>query len=78
MENYGTIYMRQYRANKTEAQKEEERRLFYVALTRARRKLFLTYADTRTIFGKTEVNAPSEFLDDISKKYIEFQIYCNL
>ena len=56
-------------------EKEEERRLFYVALTRARQKLFLTHAETRTIFGKTEVNAPSEFLDNISAKYLEKESY---
>lgn len=56
---------------KTKEDDEEERRLFYVALTRARKKLFLTYAQTRTIFGNIEVNAQSEFIDDISQKYIE-------
>jgi len=51
--------------------REEERRLFYVAITRAGKKLFLTHAQTRTIFGATEVNSPSEFLDDIPEKYVE-------
>ncbi len=60
---------------KTKEESEEERRLFYVALTRAERKLFLTYAETRTIFGNTEVNAPSEFLSDIPAKYIERETY---
>ncbi len=41
---------------------EEERRLFYVALTRARKKLFLTYAGMRTIFGSKQMNMPSEFM----------------
>jgi len=50
---------------------EEERRLFYVAVTRAGHKLFLTHAITRTIFGSMEVNSPSEFIDDIPKKYID-------
>jgi len=44
---------------------EEERRLFYVAVTRARHKLYLTYAQTRTIFGTRQVNVPSEFIFDI-------------
>jgi DNA helicase-2/ATP-dependent DNA helicase PcrA len=44
---------------------EEERRLFYVAVTRAREKLFLTYATLRTIFGMKQVNMPSEFIYDI-------------
>jgi len=44
---------------------EEERRLFYVAITRAREKLFLTYATLRTIYGMKQVNQPSEFIYDI-------------
>ncbi len=54
---------------------EEERRLFYVAITRAGKKLFLTHAQTRTIFGSMEVNSPSEFLDDIAEKYTEKESY---
>ena len=50
---------------------EEERRLFYVALTRAEKKIFLTYAHLRTIFGSQRVNLPSSFLEDISSDYIE-------
>ena len=44
---------------------EEERRLFYVAITRAEHKLYLSYASIRTIFGSKQVNYPSEFLGDI-------------
>ncbi len=44
---------------------EEERRLFYVALTRARKKIFLTYANVRTIFGMRSVRLPSEFFLDV-------------
>jgi len=44
---------------------EEERRLMYVAVTRAKEKLYLSYTTTRTVFGTTRVNIPSEFLDDI-------------
>lgn len=50
---------------------EEERRLFYVALTRAEKKVFLSYAHMRTIFGSQRVNIPSEFLNEIGTKYIE-------
>ena len=50
---------------------EEERRLFYVALTRAEKKLYLTYAHLRTVFGSQRVNLPSSFLDDISRDYVE-------
>lgn len=50
---------------------EEERRLFYVALTRAEHKLHLTYAHMRTIYGSQRVNMPSSFLNDISRDLIE-------
>ncbi len=50
---------------------EEERRLFYVAITRAKEKLYLSCASVRTIFGQRQVNVPSEFLSDISDEYIE-------
>jgi DNA helicase-2/ATP-dependent DNA helicase PcrA len=52
-------------------QNEEERRLFYVAITRAKELLFLTSASIRTIFGSRQVNTPSEFLSDISEEFIE-------
>ncbi len=58
-------------AKKTGEDAEEERRLFYVAVTRAGKKLYLTHAQTRTIFGSMEVNSQSEFIDDISEKYTE-------
>lgn len=50
---------------------EEERRLFYVALTRARKNLFLSYAMTRTIYGEQKFNMPSDFLLDIPEEIIE-------
>ncbi len=50
---------------------EEERRLFYVALTRAQKKVFLSYAHIRTIFGSQRVNAPSSFLHDIRSELLE-------
>jgi DNA helicase-2/ATP-dependent DNA helicase PcrA len=55
----------------TGADAEEERRLMYVAITRARRKLYLTYASMRTIFGMRDVRLPSEFLMDVPDEYIE-------
>jgi DNA helicase-2/ATP-dependent DNA helicase PcrA len=51
--------------------KEEERRLFYVALTRAEKKIYLTYAHMRTIFGQQKVNLPSQFINDISGEHVE-------
>ena len=59
--------------NVTKEDEEEERRLFYVAITRAKKKLFLSYASVRTIFGKRQVNLPSEFLADIDDAYIELE-----
>ncbi len=50
---------------------EEERRLFYVALTRAEKKVWLTYAHMRTIFGSQRINLPSSFLNDISQEHVE-------
>ncbi len=54
---------------------EEERRLFYVALTRARKKVYLTYAQVRLIFGRREINIPSEFIFDIPEEYLEPETY---
>jgi DNA helicase-2/ATP-dependent DNA helicase PcrA len=48
---------------------EEERRLFYVALTRARKKIYLSYTQVRTLFGRKQVNIPSEFVLDIPEKF---------
>lgn len=50
---------------------EEERRLFYVALTRASEKVYLSYAHLRTIYGSQRVNIPSSFLNDIKSEHIE-------
>lgn len=50
---------------------EEERRLFYVALTRAKEKLFLSFANFRTIFGSRQINTPSEFISDIPPNLLE-------
>jgi DNA helicase-2/ATP-dependent DNA helicase PcrA len=47
------------------AELEEERRLCYVGITRARRRLYLTNAWSRTLFGSTQYNPPSRFLDEI-------------
>lgn len=50
---------------------EEERRLFYVALTRAKERIFLTHAQSRTIFGSRTISMPSQFLFDIPQELIE-------
>ena len=56
--------------NDEAADDEEERRLFYVALTRARKKIFLSYAAVRTIFGAQRMSVPSEFITDISEDFL--------
>ena len=50
---------------------EEERRLFYVAITRAEEHCFLSYAKTRIRYGKMEFGAPSRFLHDIDARYLD-------
>jgi DNA helicase-2/ATP-dependent DNA helicase PcrA len=52
---------------------EEERRLFYVALTRARKKIYLSWAQIRTIFGAQRVNMASEFIDDVPSHHIDIK-----
>jgi len=59
--------------NKKKEDSEEERRLFYVAITRAEHKLYLSYAQLRTIFGMKQVNRPSEFIYDIPEHLTKFE-----
>ena len=54
---------------------EEERRLLYVAMTRAGNLCVLSYADERFLYGQLRKNKPSRFLDDISDKYVERSVY---
>lgn len=54
-----------------EAEMEEERRLAYVGITRAEEELYLTNAQLRTLFGRTNVNPPSRFIDEIPEDLIE-------
>jgi len=55
----------------TRSELEEERRLFYVALTRAEKQAYLTYAQTRYRWGKLIDAEPSRFIEEIDEKYIE-------
>ncbi len=55
----------------SKSEEEEERRLFYVALTRARKKVYLSYTILRTIFGAQRISNPSEFITDIETRLIE-------
>ena len=50
---------------------EEERRLCYVAMTRAKEKLYLTCANQRMLFGRTSSNRPSRFVDEIPTEHLE-------
>jgi DNA helicase-2/ATP-dependent DNA helicase PcrA len=52
-------------------QMEEERRLLYVAITRAEKRCFLSYAKSRFRYGKVEYGMPSRFLKDIDSGYVE-------
>ncbi|MGB1042246.1 MAG: ATP-dependent helicase [Tenacibaculum sp.] len=56
----------------TRSELEEERRLFYVALTRAEKVAYLTYAQTRYRWGKLTDGEPSRFLEEIDDKYVEY------
>ena len=56
----------------SEAEMEEERRLAYVGVTRAKKKLYITNAYTRMIFGSTQRNSPSRFVKEIPEELCEF------
>ena len=62
-------------ANLSPEEAEEERRLFYVAITRARKKVYLSYAQVRTVFGSRDVNVPSEFIYDIPDELTKDEYY---
>ncbi|MEO7924766.1 MAG: UvrD-helicase domain-containing protein [Chitinophagaceae bacterium] len=50
---------------------EEERRLFYVVITRAKERLWITYANTRYRFGQLVQNEPSRFIEEIPEQYMD-------
>jgi DNA helicase II / ATP-dependent DNA helicase PcrA len=54
---------------------EEERRLMYVGLTRAKEKIYLLFTRQRSIFGSTQMNSPSRFLEDIPENLIQKNSY---
>ncbi|MEM6800151.1 MAG: UvrD-helicase domain-containing protein [Bacteroidota bacterium] len=58
-------------AIETRADLEEERRLFYVAVTRAEKRLMLSYAKSRYRFGNLQFNEPSRFIDEVDEKYLQ-------
>jgi len=51
---------------------EEERRLMYVAVTRARQRLYLSFAQTRMLHGQTRYNLPSRFLDEVPQELVKW------
>jgi len=55
----------------TREELEEERRLFYVVITRARKKLWITYANNRYRFGQLVQNDPSRFIEEIPQQYLD-------
>ena len=55
----------------TREELEEERRLFYVVITRAKRRLWITYANTRYRFGQLIQNEPSRFIEELPEQYID-------
>jgi DNA helicase-2/ATP-dependent DNA helicase PcrA len=59
-----------YRSMGDPAQLEEERRLMYVGVTRARERLYLTFAWSRTLFGSTSYSPPSRFLGEIPSEFV--------
>lgn len=58
----------------SERELEEERRLFYVAITRAEERCFISYSKSRFRNGKTNFSNPSRFIEDIDKQYLELPI----
>jgi DNA helicase-2/ATP-dependent DNA helicase PcrA len=60
------------RSQESERELEEERRLCYVGITRAKEELFLTYANRRTLFGGISYNAPSRFLKEIPSELFAY------
>ncbi|MDD4785247.1 MAG: UvrD-helicase domain-containing protein [Candidatus Shapirobacteria bacterium] len=56
-----------------ESEIEEERRLCYVGITRAKDYLYISYATRRLFFGKSSLNEPSRFLSDIPSELVEFE-----
>lgn len=61
------------RALMEESELEEERRLAYVGITRAEEVLYLTNAFSRTLYGRTQYNRPSRFIDEIDQDLLEIQ-----
>lgn len=61
------------RASEDEDELEEERRLAYVGITRAEQQLYLTNANSRLLFGRSNYNQPSRFIREISSNLLDYQ-----
>lgn len=54
---------------------EEERRLFYVAVTRARKKLWISYAAERMLYGQIKRSPVSRFLKELPRECVDFEMF---
>ena len=63
-----------FRAQQSSADLEEERRLCYVAITRAKEQLYLTYAQRRLLYGRFQYEQPSEFLNEMPQELLEMDM----
>ncbi len=66
-----------FRAMEREEDMEEERRLCYVAVTRAREELYLTCAERRLLYGRTQYAHPSRFVDEMPRELLDSNIMAN-
>ncbi len=69
------LFPHQGMGSENERDEEEERRLFYVAMTRAKTRLFLTFARVRKIYGSDYAAEPSSFLSDIDPSLVAYDEY---
>ncbi len=60
------------RAQSEQSEMEEERRLCYVGMTRAKKRLYMTYAKTRRVYNEFRNQEPSVYLEEIPEKYVNF------
>ncbi|HCX63599.1 MAG TPA: DNA helicase PcrA [Eubacteriaceae bacterium] len=61
------------RSKDQESELQEERRLCYVGMTRAKERLYLSYANMRTVYGRNQRNFPSRFIEEIPEEYVEYE-----
>lgn len=66
-----------FRAAERDEDMEEERRLCYVALTRAREQLYLTCAERRMMYGRTQYARPSRFIDEMPRELLDSNVTAN-